>query len=200
MKGLLHNKGRWHHLFVCGIAVLFAAGLLMAADVEVTKRTDGTEVTFDRINGIKTIKNRDGSKTVVDLKGKTPYGIAIENTERIFYKNENISAALHYDSSKSDDMLQDEILVFYDSLFAALKNSYLKKTVTASFQVKISYCRFCEHSFCYKKDQQVSVEIESGGRIIPVYSFSGLNLNDKIKREESISQIVAKVSSLAATF
>jgi len=181
------------------VACVLLCNLLIAADIEVTKRSDGTEITFDRVKGIKTIRNADGTSSEVDLNGKTPYGTAITGTDRVFCKNDDFQASLLYDSSKSDDVLQDDILLFYDALYSALKGSYLKKTITSSFQVKVSYCRFCEHSYCYKKNQQVSVEIAGGKKQLPVYSFSALDLNDKAKRDENIMQIVTKVSSLAAT-
>lgn len=178
---------------------VFLTVCISAADTEISKRPDGTQVTFDRINGVKTLKAPNGQQEVIDLKGKTPYGAVISENERIVFSKEQVVVKIRFDALRSDDLLQDDILSFYESLYSGMRIALSEKEISVSSDIVVVYCRFCEYSYCYKNGAKVLIEFVRANQIKQIYSFSSLDLNDKIKREENIVNIIEKLSEVVST-
>ncbi|MDA3900118.1 MAG: hypothetical protein PF637_06315 [Spirochaetes bacterium] len=171
---------------ICIILVSYMT-VLMAQTVS-EERKDGTKVIFDKKKGIKTFHYSDGRKQTVDLNGKTPFGIAIDDV-KVQLQSEPIVVDLIFSAARSDEILTAEADKFFSALASSLKQK--KYNGKSPLTVIVSYCRYGEYGFCLDKGNSITVIIMQKGKVLKQVSIDTVELRDKSKSSEFISKIAA---------
>lgn len=175
------------------LVVILAATIGVLGAVEKTSvRPDGTKVIIDTEKSVKTFIYTNGTKKVIDLKGKTPYGAAIEEIN-IPIQNDPVTVTFIYDPLKSDEALDGDIKLLVESLQDLLKRSVggTRYKGSQDLSIVVSYCRYGEYGYCLNKEHKVYVMfIEKDGNVKDTLELEGYDLKDKKKRVLFVREVV----------
>ncbi len=171
-------------LFLCTLFVSVAL-----AQTEEIKQKDGTRIVLDKKKGIKTFYYGDGRIQKVDLNGKTPYGLAIENV-KVLIQDDPIRVDLQYSAVYSDELLIENAEKFFSKLASVLKNKkYIGKKPV---DIVVSYCRYGMYGYCLDKQNVITVFITENKKITKKVSVSMIEL----RNESECDKFIQKVMSL----
>lgn len=159
------------------------------AQTEEIKQKDGTRIVLDKKKGIKTFYYSDGRVQKVDLNGKTPYGLAIEDV-KVLIQKDPVLVDLKYSAAYSDELLIENAEKFFSKLAGALKNK--KYNGKKPLHIAVSYCRYGMYGYCLDKQNIITVFISENKKITKKASVNTLELRD----ESACDSFITKVMSL----
>ena len=163
---------------------------------------DGSKVSVDEAKGTRTYSGKTNQS--ISFEGKTPFGERIERVEkkvlrdpvlvRMIYVPERSDEILY--AAKTEEAVELEIQVFFDALYDAMRQKYIqavnekKPLPSSSFDLLISYCRYCKTGYCFGKERKVVVQFYENGSVVKTFEYDGILLRDKGKVKEFVARIV----------
>lgn len=161
---------------------------------------DGRKLRIDKPNAKRIYTDAKGKETVIDLRNKTPYGDPIDSIRVTIQKSQNGNPAAvisaNFIPDRSDDILIDDYLRFFNEMIDSIKANFTEKTPyegNNEIKVNFSLCRFNEYGYCFNKEKKISLEIMKNGKTVKLLSYETLDLRIKEKRILFLSEITAAV-------
>ena len=106
-------------------------------------------VTIDE-NGSVRYRENNGVISKHSMDGKTPYGMEIEEIQKVVAKDDCI-VELTYSKRFSDDIMNQYVESFYEELLQHTRDwLYARKTGNEKIRIIISNCAFVKTGYCKK--------------------------------------------------
>lgn len=156
-----------------------AAGALTAAAL--TYNSDGS-ITFT---------SADGKTRHVNMDGKTPYGVVIEDERRII-RRRNFTLELVYAGSLSDDLKEGAIKTFFSELDAEFRHwIYKNKLPRKKVKILVSNCRFGKTGYCKRKSLRgITVYLFHKGKEVKAHILTRNEILSKKRRPFLAAEVV----------
>lgn len=115
---------------------------------------DGTKISIAR-DGSAKYKFSDGSEKSLSMDGYTHYGLKIDDVKKsISY--EDYTAEIVYSGKLSDEILDKNILLFYNEFVYQMQTALTSKKSAPDYKMKIeiSNCRYCKTGYCARNNKK----------------------------------------------
>ncbi len=179
------------------LLVSFLVCTVIFAQKEIVRKEKNVTVFLDRQTSVKTYKYTDGRIVSVDLKGKTPYGIAIDEVIKPL-QNKPVPVKLTFSAEDSDEAMSEDLRYMFDELYNSLKGVVGGSRYKGNkpLNVVVSYCRYGEYGYCYKKTNAVYIRFMEEGKSLKTYKFASVSLKDKKQRVIFLTKVIKDFSKL----
>jgi len=164
------------------LLLVAAAGTLTAAAL--TYNSDGS-ITYT---------SADGKTRHVNMDGKTPYGVVIEDERRIM-RRRNFTLELIYAGSLSDDLKEGALKTFFSELDAEFRRwIYNSKLPRKKVKIMVSNCRFAKTGYCKRKSLRgITVYLFHKGKKVKAHSINRNDILNKKRRPFLAAEVVKKL-------
>ncbi len=167
------------------------------AQKEVVRKEKNVTVYLDRTSAVKTYVYSDGRELSVDLTGKTPYGTSIDEITRPVQK-EPVPVTLVFSARDSDEDMDDELRALFDDIYGSLRARVGGSRYDGDDELRVivSFCRYGEYGFCFKKRNAVVVRFREGDKTLHADTFNSVYLGDKKKRVRFVQDVMKTYDGL----
>ncbi len=142
-------------------------------------------------DGSITYTSADGKTRHVNMDGKTPYGVVIENERRIMQRR-NFTLELIYAGSLSDDLKEGALKTFFSELETEFRRwLYNSRLPRKKVKVMVSNCRFGKTGYCKRKSLQgITIYLFHKGKEVKAHSISRNDILNKKRRPFLAAEVV----------